>query len=182
MGKIPELASERLVLRGMCKADFPAFAAVWQEPEVVRYIGAKPRPLSESWGVFLRIAGNWALEGFGQWAITRKADGQYLGQCGFFTGMRGLGPDFDDAPEAGWVLTAASHGQGYGREAVQAAHDWFDAQPFGRQSRAMIEIGHSASFAIAQRLGYRPMRETEDLGDRVMLLARGARARDNLQA
>ncbi|OYX44367.1 MAG: hypothetical protein B7Z02_06355 [Rhodobacterales bacterium 32-67-9] len=169
---IPLIETERLVLRAMVREDFPAMAAIWQEPEVVRFIGGKPRPVSESWAVFLRIAGSWAIEGFGQWGIIRKTDGALLGQTGFFTGMRGLGADFDDAPEAGWVLTAGAHGQGYGREAVTAAHRWFDAQPFGRQSRAMIEVGHAASFAIAGRLGYRPIRETEDLGDRVVLLAR----------
>lgn len=169
---IPVIETERLVLRGMVKADFSAFAAIWREPEVVRFIGNKPRPLAESWTVFLKVAGNWAIEGYGQWAITRREDGAFLGQTGFFTGMRGIGADFDAAPEAGWVLTASAQGRGYGREAVTAAHRWFDAQPFGGRSHAMIELGHAASFAIAESLGYVPMRETEDLGDRVMLLAR----------
>jgi RimJ/RimL family protein N-acetyltransferase len=173
---IPVIETERLILRGMAKADFPAFAAIWQEPEVVRFIGGKPRPQSESWGVFLKVAGNWAVEGFGQWAITRRDDGAFLGQTGFFTGMRGIGEDFDAAPEAGWVLTAAAHGKGYGREAVTAAHRWFDAQEFGGISHAMIEVGHEASFAIARALGYQPMRESEDLGDPVMLMRRVASA------
>lgn len=173
---IPVIETERLILRGMVKADFPAFAAIWQEPEVVRFIGKKPRPLTESWGVFLKIAGNWTIEGFGQWAITRREDGTFLGQTGFFTGRRGIGEDFDAAPEAGWVLTAAAHGMGYGREAVTAAHRWFDAQDFGGVSHAMIEKGHDASFAIALTLGYQPMRESEDLGDPVVLMRRDARA------
>lgn len=172
MDKIPRLVSERLVLRGMGKADFAEFAAVWQEPEVVRYIGAKPRPMAECWSTFLRIAGSWAIDGFGQWAITRRSDGRFLGQCGFFMAMRGLGADFDEVPEAGWVLTTDAHGQGYGREAVGMAHAWFDAQTFGGRSVAMIELGHAGSFAVAERLGYRPMREVEDTGDRVMLLRR----------
>lgn len=169
---VPVIETERLRLRGMVREDFPAFAALWQEPEVVRYIGAKPRSENESWTVFLKIAGNWVIEGFGQWAITRKADGAFLGQTGFFTGRRGIGEDFDAAPETGWVLTTQAHGLGFGREAVSAAHRWFDAQPFGGRSHAMIEIGHAASFAIAERLGYVAVRDCEDLGSRVMLLAR----------
>lgn len=176
MANIPELVTGRLILRGMTKADFPAFSALWQEPEVVRYIGAKPRPVAESWGVFLRIAGSWAIDGFGQWAIIRRADGRFLGQCGFFRAMRGLGTDFDEVPEAGWVLTTNAQAQGYGREAVGAAHAWFDAQPTGGRSVAMIEFGHAGSFAIADRLGYRPLREVVDLGDPVMLLRRDVRA------
>ena len=169
---VPVIETDRLILRGMVRDDFAAFAAAWQELEVVRFIGGKPRPEAESWGVFLRIAGSWAIEGFGQWAIIRKADGAFLGQAGFFNAMRGIGADFDAAPEAGWVLRAAAHGHGYGREAVTAAHRWFDAQVFGGRSHVMIEIGHAASFAVAERLGYRALRETEDLGDRVMLMER----------
>jgi RimJ/RimL family protein N-acetyltransferase len=169
---IPRIETERLVLRGMERADFDAFAGLWREPEVIRFIGGKPRPVAESWGVFLKIAGNWAMEGFGQWAIIRRSDGAFIGQTGFFTAMRGLGADFDAAPEAGWVLTTSAHGKGYGREAVGAAHLWFDTQSFGGVSHAMIELGHAASFAIAERLGYVGLRETEDLGDRVLLMRR----------
>jgi RimJ/RimL family protein N-acetyltransferase len=171
---IPVIETERLVLRGFERADFPAYAALWQEPEVVRYISKAPRPVAECWGIFLKIAGSWAMEGFGQWAVVRKADGALIGQTGFFTAMRGLGADFDSAPEAGWVLAGRAQGQGLGREAAAAAHGWFDAQAFGRRTVAMIETGHAASFRLAERLGYRALREVEDAGDRVMLMARVA--------
>lgn len=169
---IPVIETERLRLRGFGKADFPAYAAIWQEPEVVRFTGGAPRTLPESWGRFLNTAGHWAVEGFGQWAITRRQDGALIGQTGFFHAMRGIGADFDAAPEAGWVLSASAHGKGYGREAVAAAHRWFDARTFGGVSHAMIEVGHDASFALAARLGYRPTRETGYLGARVVLLRR----------
>jgi len=170
---IPVVETERLILRGFRREDFERFAAIWQEPEVMRFIGKKPRSVSDSWGVFLKIAGNWAYEGFGQWAIERKADGALIGQTGFFMAKRGLGEDFDRSPEAGWVLTTSAHGLGFGPEAVVAAHGWFDRQPFAGRTCAMIEVGHGASFRVAERMGYRPFRETADLGDRVILLERG---------
>lgn len=169
---IPIIETARLRLRPFRRDDFPEFAAIWQEPEVMRFIGRKPRPVAESWGTFLRIAGSWALDGYGQWAVEQKADGALIGQTGFFTAMRGLGADFDASPESGWVFTTKAQGQGFGPEAVRAAHDWFDAQDLGGRTVAMIELGHAASFRVAERLGYRPMREVEDLGDRVMLLER----------
>lgn len=172
---VPVIETDRLVLRGMTREDFPAYAAIWREPEVVRFIGGKPRSESESWGRFLGMAGAWVMEGFGQWAITRREDGALIGQTGFFRALRGVGEDFDAAPECGWVLAPTAHGQGYGGEAVAAAHRWFDASPYGGVTHAMIEVGHEASFVVARRLGYRPMRETEDLGDRVMLLRRDIR-------
>lgn len=172
MVDIPVLRTQRLILRAMVLADFPAFFALWQEPEVVRFIG-EPRSEGESWGAFLRIAGSWALEGFGQWAITAAADDAFLGQAGFFRGKRGLGPDFDALPECGWVLTGAAQGVGLGREAVEAVHGWLDEQAFAGPTVAMIELGHDASFKLAAQLGYRALREVEDDGDRVMLLRRG---------
>lgn len=169
---IPVVETDRVILRAMGRGDFPAYAALWQEPEVVRFIGGKPRTLPDSWGRFLNIAGNWVIEGYGQWGIFRRADGCLIGQTGFFRPMRGIGEDFDAAPEVGWAVTGAVHGQGYGREAAEAAHRWFDAQPFGGHSLAMIEVGHEASFALARRLGYRPMRAAEYEGDAVALLRR----------
>ncbi|HQU69241.1 MAG TPA: GNAT family N-acetyltransferase [Albidovulum sp.] len=169
---VPVIETERLILRGFERADFPAYVALWQEPEVVRFIGGTPRSENESWGRFLGIVGHWTMEGFGQWAIARREDGVVIGQTGFFRAMRGIGEDFDAAPETGWVLSAPAHGRGLGGEAVAAAHRWFGAQPFGGVSHAMIEVGHEASFAVARRLGYQALRETEYSGDRVMLLRR----------
>ncbi len=168
---IPVVQTARLRLRPFRRDDFAAFAAIWQEPEVMRFIG-EPRTTAESWGAFLKIAGSWAIEGFGQWAIERKADDALLGQTGFFTALRGLGDDFDQSPESGWVLATAAQGQGYGREAVLAAHAWYDAQPFAGRTVAMIERGHGASFRIAEKLGYRTMREVEMQGDPVTLMER----------
>lgn len=168
---IPVIRTERLILRAMTMQDFPRFAEIWREPEVVRFIGA-PRSDAESWGTFLRIAGSWALQGFGQWGIERAVDGALIGQVGFFRGMRGFGADFDDALECGWVLTTAAQGQGFGPEAAAAAHGWLDAQAISGKTVAIIEVGHGASLRVAERLGYRIMREVEDDGDRVWLLAR----------
>lgn len=120
--------------------------------------------------------GHWEIEGFGQWAITLRQDGALIGQTGFFHAMRDIGADFDAAPEAGWVLSAAAHGQGHGREAVAAAHRWFDARGLGGVSHAMIDLRNDASFALAARLGYRPIREADYLGARVCLLRRATAA------
>jgi RimJ/RimL family protein N-acetyltransferase len=169
---IPMIETERLILREMVRGDFPAFAAIWAEPEVVRFIGGKPLSTTEAWAKFKRNAGGWVLEGQGQWGIFRKSDGVLLGFAGFFDAMRELGIDFDAVPEAGWTLSATVHRQGFGYEATVAAHEWFDAQAFGGVSVAMIDKGHVVSLGLAARLGYRMMREAEFSGDRVCLLER----------
>ena len=93
------IETERLFLRGMVRRDFPAFMAIWREPEVVRFIGGKPFSEAESWGRFKGNAGSWVLGGHGQSGIFQKADGVLLWQLGFFTASHGLGADFNGAPE-----------------------------------------------------------------------------------
>ena len=171
---IPRIETDRLILRGYVRDDFEDYVALRRDPEVARFTGGVPRKASDIWGRFLGIAGNWAIEGFGQWAVIRRADGRLIGQTGIFRAMRGLGAEFDAAPEAGWILTGAAHGQGYGGEAVDAAHRWFDASPHAGPLHAMIEPENAASFRIAERFGYLRGREAEYEGAAVVLMRRPA--------
>lgn len=168
----PEIVTDRLVLRVMTLDDFERYAEIWRQPEVVKYIGSVPRSREESWASFMRNAGCWSLMGYGQWGAWMRDSGQLVGQVGFMASMRGVGEDFDAAPECGWVLSKEAQGRGLGLEAVTAAHRWFDAQSFGGTSHAMIEKGHRNSLKVARAVGYVEMRETQFAGDPVILLER----------
>lgn len=39
---VPILETPRLILRGPVLEDFPAYAAMWADPEVTRFIGGVP--------------------------------------------------------------------------------------------------------------------------------------------
>ena len=168
---IPTINTSRLTLRGMRPEDFGRFAEIWAMPEVVAHINGDPWPRSKAWAAFLRNAGHWQITGFGQWAIQRHRVDAMSGQVGFFYGKRDLGEDFDNFPEAGWVLEPGAHGMGLGMEAARAAHDWFDRVVTGRLV-CMIDPEHSASIAIAEALGYAQLRSAEFDGSPVLLMAR----------
>lgn len=168
---IPTINTHRLTLRGMRAEDFNRFAEIWAMPEVVAHIDGAPWPRSKSWAAFLRHAGHWQITGFGQWAIHRHRDPDMSGQVGFFYAKRDLGADFDDVPEAGWVLAPEAHGQGYAREAVRAAHDWFDRVVTGRLV-CLIDPRNAASLKIAEEVGYTLLRETTYKGEPVTLMER----------
>ncbi|MEP2641717.1 GNAT family N-acetyltransferase [Roseobacter sp.] len=168
---IPTINTSRLTLRGMRPEDFRRYADIWAMPEVVAHINGEPWPRSKAWDAFLRNAGHWQITGFGQWGIHRHREPEMAGQVGFFYAKRDLGEDFDNFPEAGWVLCPQAHGQGLGMEAARAAHDWFDRVITGRLV-CLIEPEHTASLRIAQAMGYELIRETEYAGAQVMLLAR----------
>ncbi|XDA96568.1 GNAT family N-acetyltransferase [Sulfitobacter sp. LCG007] len=170
---IPTINTARLTLRGMRPEDFGRFAEIWSMPEVVHHIDEAPWPRSKAWASFLRNAGHWQITGFGQWAIQRHRTTEMSGQVGFFYGKRDLGPDFDDFPEAGWVLEPSAQGLGLGLEAAKAAHEWFDRVITGRLV-CMVAPEHRSSVRLAQKLGYVAMRDAEYAGSAVTLMERRA--------
>ncbi|WP_209016418.1 GNAT family N-acetyltransferase [Roseibium sp. RKSG952] len=149
----------RLTLCAMRPEDFNRFAEIWRNPCVVRHIGGKPRSRGEAWDSFLRNAGHWQMAGFGQWGVVMQSNRVLIGQAGFFYGNRCLGEDFDTFPEAGWVLAPEAQGQGFGYEAAQAAHDWFDRVIPGPLV-ALVDATNTASQNLAGKLGYVKLRES----------------------
>lgn len=168
---IPELVTPRLILRGMGAGEFPAFAALWSDPEVTARIGVPARGEADSWAAFLRNAGSWALLGYGQWAICDRSAGTFLGHAGIFRAMRGHGEDFDSVAEAGWVLARAAQGRGIGTEAVRAMLAWIDASDHAGPLVAQIDRGNAASLALAARMGFLRMRDVTG-GERGLALLR----------
>ena len=69
------------------------------------------------------------------------------------------------------MLAPEAHGLGYGHEAVQAAHDWFDRIMPGPLV-SMIDTDHKASQKLAAKLGYKLLRETEYRDSPVKLFRR----------
>ena len=166
---VPEIETDRLRLRGFALKDFEPFVAMWADPEVVRYIGGKPRSEAESWGAFLRYQGTWPIFGYGFWSVLDRA-GAYCGCLGFMHARRGFA-DLDGTPECGWVQARAAQGQGYGREAISAVHRWYDQQRFG-PSFVMIESDHAVSLHLARAVGYRPERHDVYEGAEMEFLVR----------
>ena len=156
---VPILETERLRLRGHVAADFEAVAAMWADPEVVRYIGGRPSTREESWARLLRYPGMWALLGYGFWAIEEKASGRLAGEGGFADFKREISPAIE-APEQGWALASWAHGRGYGSEAVAAMIAWGETH-FGRRDFVCIISPENApSIRVAEKVGYREVAHT----------------------
>lgn len=161
---VPVLETDRLLLRGHTLGDFDAVAAMWGDPDVVRYIGGKPATREESWARLMRYVGHWVLMGYGFWVIEEKASGRFVGEGGFADFQREMTPRID-TPEQGWALTAAAHGKGYASEAVREMISW--AEPhFGRRDFAcIISPGNAASIRVAEKAGYRELARTSYKGE-----------------
>jgi RimJ/RimL family protein N-acetyltransferase len=169
---VPVIETARLRLRGHRDDDLPDMVAMWSDPGVVRFIGGRPFPPEEAAARLARYAALWPTHGHGYWAIEDRATGAFLGEAGLARFDRGLGPAFDDAPEAGWVLSHAAQGRGLGTEAVGALLDWADHTLAASRTVCMITPENAPSLRLATGFGYAPFDRVTRDGTVLCLMAR----------
>ena len=141
---IPELRTDRLVLRGWTDADRPAYAAVNADPLVMATLG--PSMTREQSDAHVdRMIAHWAELGHGLWCVA--LDGECIGFTGLAT------PDFMPVVEIGWRLGSAHWGNGYAPEAARAA------LAFGFDERGLDEVvsftwaGNTKSRRVMEKIG-----------------------------
>jgi RimJ/RimL family protein N-acetyltransferase len=172
---IPILATPRLILRGHKLEDFEASVAIWSDPVVCRYFHGAPMTREDIWGRLLRTFGMWAAFGYGSWAVEEKESGDYIGRVGVAEVKRGLDPELEGMPEAGWTLAARVHGKGYATEAMQAALAWTDAQLDHPKMFCIIAPENKRSLRVAEKCGFRLRQETVYKNAPTLILTREPR-------
>lgn len=169
---IPTLDTPRLILRPYRLDEFDAYAAMWAEPAVTRFIGGVPISREAAWGRFLRQIGLWHHLGFGFFAVEDRATGAFIGEAGFHDLKRGLTPSIEGTMEAGWALAGAAQGKGLAEEAMRAALGWADLHGTGTRITCMIHPNHAASLHVAGKLGFVAFRQGAYNGHPMVLLER----------
>ncbi|MDU8912940.1 GNAT family N-acetyltransferase [Aestuariicoccus sp. MJ-SS9] len=145
MTDIPQIATERLVLRGYRLEDFDAFAAFYATARSA--FAGGPRDLREAWRHFAADLGHWAMMGFGWWMVTEN--GRPVGTVGMHR------PPFCDDIELGWTLFDGATGRGLATEAARAALRWAVATLAPERLISHIDPRNAASVRLAERLGAR---------------------------
>jgi RimJ/RimL family protein N-acetyltransferase len=145
---VPELTTPRLRLRAPRIGDFAAYAGI----ATAARGGSMSR--EEAWLDFAQMVAGWMMRGYGLWSVERRADGALLG-------FVPLNHEFGDPErELGWLLIESAEGQGYAREAAEAARA-FAFDRLGLPSVvSYIDPDNSRSVRLAERLGAR--REPQD--------------------
>jgi RimJ/RimL family protein N-acetyltransferase len=172
MAMVPVIETQRTLLRPHRLDDFEAYAAMWADPVVTRFIGGKPRSREESWIRILRYTGMWQLIGYGLWAVEEKASRTLIGEAGFHELKREIVPSFDGRPEAGWAFVPAVHGKGFASEVVGSFHAWAKGRPGFDKTVCMIDPENEASLAVARKTGYRETVRTVYHGEPTVLFER----------
>jgi RimJ/RimL family protein N-acetyltransferase len=165
---VEEIRTERLVLRPIARGDLDAFAAMFADPEVVRFIGdgtVASREESAEW-IEVSIARN-ETEGWDMRSVLLADDGAVIGRCGI--AVRGI--EGRTEHEVAYLFDRAHWGSGYATEAATAMRDRALGELGRSRLIALIDHGNEASKGVARKLGMAYERDVEFHGRIVELHA-----------
>lgn len=147
------VATERLLLRHLEPKDLDALFEVLGDPVAMRYY---PAPFDRD-GVAAWI--EWARRsyrenGFGLWAVIRRSDGRFLGDCGpMLQSVEG-----QVIPEVGYHIVPTEQGRGYATEAAHACVAWIFANTSFDIACSLVSPENGPSRAVAAKV-HSAMRE-----------------------
>jgi ribosomal-protein-alanine N-acetyltransferase len=152
------LETPRLILRHQVLADLDDLWALYQNPNIVRYIPDAPRSREEAQEEL-----EWHMHGhprhpeLGLWATILKENGKFIGRCGL------LPWDVDNVHEVEVAYTIAEDywGQGLGSEAALGILNYgFETLKLSRLI-SLIEPENIGSQKVAVKMGMRLEKKTE---------------------
>jgi ribosomal-protein-alanine N-acetyltransferase len=135
-------------MRPVAADDLDHFAALYADPDVMRFIGTQGALTREQARDRLDfMLDHWRRHGFGMWALLRKGDGGFVGRCG----LRYL--DTTTEVELGYTLMKAFWGQGFATEASRAVvRHAFEVLKL-RRLVAIADPANTASVNVMTKVG-----------------------------
>jgi RimJ/RimL family protein N-acetyltransferase len=142
------LETPRLYLRLLTQEDASDLSLVLSDQKSMKHY---PHPFSQE-EVMAWIERNikrYNSDGFGLWAVIRKTDNQFLGDCGI--NLQNI--DGDILPEIGFHIIKKYCNAGYATEAAEACKK-YAIERLGYQSvYSYSEVGNKASQRVASKIG-----------------------------
>ena len=147
------IETSRLYLRQLIIQDISNLSLVLSDKESMRYY---PHALSneevEKW--IERNIERYNNDGFGLWAVIRKTDNQFLGDCGIT--LQNI--DGDILPEIGFHIIKTYCNKGYATEAAEACKKYaIDVLGF-KSIYSYSEVGNKASQRVSSKIGMTKVR------------------------
>jgi RimJ/RimL family protein N-acetyltransferase len=146
--EVPELRTERLLMRSPRYEDHVRWVEILGDPEVGAGLG-KPDGLSphEAFVDMSVMTAHWTLRGFGNWALEVLETGELVGRAGLY-----YPPDWPGL-EVGWTIAREHWGKGYAPEAARAACEYAHDRLGVRHILSLIHPGNRNSIRVVEKLG-----------------------------
>jgi RimJ/RimL family protein N-acetyltransferase len=146
------LRTERLVLRGWREEDFPPFAALNTDAEVMEFF---PKTLSreESDEMATRLQAKILERGWGLWAVEEVASGEFMGFVGLAVPRFEAG--FTPCVEIGWRLAKNFWGKGYASEGAWASLEFAFERAGLSEIVSFTAVQNVRSQRVMERIGMR---------------------------
>jgi RimJ/RimL family protein N-acetyltransferase len=141
--RIPEIETERLILRPPRVEDWPAYAAFMETDAARFFAGYKNR--TAAWRSYGTVIWHWLHKGFGPWTVAQGEEPVGL-----------VGPKQPDGWPEGeltWIAYGTAEGKGIAHEAALAARDDAYDRLGWTTAVSYIEDDNTRSTALAKRLG-----------------------------
>lgn len=146
----PTLSTKRLLLRPWRASDRDAFAELNADPQVMAFY-AQTLNRNESDALADKIQEEWAIRGYGIWAVEAPGVADFIGSIGLSYWNRGTA--FSPCIDIGWRLGSRYWGKGYATEgAREVLHYGFEMLKLP-EIVSMATIGNIRSHKVMQRLG-----------------------------
>ena len=150
------LETQRLILRPLTLEDVDALAALYADPDVMRFFEG-----TRSWETTRQrveeIIEQYARTGVDFLATIYKENGAFIGRCGLLWQVI----DGVQEVEVAYMLAKSYWGQGLGTEAAQALKE-HGFRDFGfRRLISIIDPGNIASIRVAEKNGMHYERDIE---------------------
>jgi RimJ/RimL family protein N-acetyltransferase len=171
------IQTERLLLRQFVPEDVELLAPIFADAEMMRFYPAPfTRERTQGWINWnLRL---YAERGHGLWAMLRREDGLFLGDCGVVPQLI----EGEEWLEIGYHMRRDQWGRGYATEAAAACHEYAFDRLGARRLCSIVDPENQASRRVAERVhqGWRMFHRAKN--DRAMCLYFSERPVDSGEA
>lgn len=141
------IETERLLLREFVAEDLEHLAPIFADAEMMRFYGAPfTRERTAAWIAWAQ--GLYAERGHGLWAMVRRDDGLFLGDCGLVPQqIEGV-----ELLEIGYHVRRDQWGRGYATEAATACRDHAFVRLGAASVCSIVDPLNLASRRVAERV------------------------------
>lgn len=155
-----DIQTPRLRLRRLVEDDLDTLAAIYADPEVMRYIrDGTVRDRRQTAEHLARISQSWQELGFGLLGVEVRETGQLAGWAGL--AVPEFLPEVMPAVEIGWRLARPYWGLGFATEAARAVLQFAFADRGMDRLVSIRHVDNRASGRVMEKLGMRLDRRTQ---------------------